>query len=70
MATWEKSDDPKIKLCLKLEVRQIVPYGRSTRTMKMTMSISKMKWLISTSINKNDHKFMIYNLQLAKAKRK
>jgi hypothetical protein len=32
MATWEKLDDPKIKFRLKLEVGQMVPYGRSTRT--------------------------------------
>ncbi len=70
MVAWEKLDDPKIKLCLKLEVRQVVPYDRCTRTTKMTMSISTTKWLISTSISKNYHNFMIYNLQLAKAKRK
>jgi hypothetical protein len=38
-----KLDDPKIKFCLKLEVRQAVAYGRRTRTMKMTMSISTTK---------------------------
>ncbi len=70
MVAWEKLDDPKIKLCLKLEVRQVVPYDRCTRTTKMTMSISTTKWLISTSISKNYHNFMIYNLQLAKPKEK